>query len=610
MNTQASTRPAARLGLAAVLAALVGCVLAGVPAGAVGADPQPPGGALGAPELILENGHVHTATTLATAAAAGPATPLAATLATPATGAAARAGLTFPQALTALQSRGELDESLALADRSGWIAARVSYKRLRGTRQAELGAVLANLTQIARDGELTPSRVPELMLTLARNRQWWTTGPMLSPDQRVGFPGSGLVWEYYPGQGIEIQWLGTFGAANGLYDERQYDALGALLDQAVGLAALRGGGIAWEYDFSFDGGSPPWVSAITEGTAVQALSEAGTVLIDAAYLAAAHQALGIFTQPPPTGIRSPTAAGARYLIYSFAPHEYVINAFIQSLVGLFDLASTGDQLAATLFRAGNAQALLDLPSYNTGYWSMYDQYGESDAQLPRAADRVPPESLPANAPDDAEGARDPRPAGSRRDRHDGSDWQDRRDREHRDDRRQRRDGDDRRQPAPAAPRSLARPARRDRPAPADQRARPARPPTPTTSTAPPPRRSRPTSSSRRQITIAHLASTRATQPRTRADHADEDLQRDLRRLLRRPRRLADHAAARPRPPHAELAPAARRQLDRHAQRHRPRRQPRAGRREREDPGAAAQAPQAGSLEPRVQSGACPSGPGS
>jgi hypothetical protein len=363
----------ARLALAAVLAALVGCVLAGVPAGAIGADPQPAGGALGAPELILENGRVHRATTLAAAAAV----PLATSLATPASGAAARAGLTFPQALAALASRGELSASLALADRSGWIAARVSYKRLTGTRRAELGAVLANLTQIARDGELTPSRVPELILTLQRNRQWWTTGPLLSPDQRVGFPGSGLVWEYYPGQGIEIQWLGTFGAANGLYDERQYDALGSLLNQAVGLAALRGGGIAWEYDFSFDGGNPPWVSAITEGTAVQALAEAGTVLIDAAYLAAAQQALGIFTQPPPAGIRSPTAAGARYLIYSFAPHEYVINAFIQSLVGLFDFASTGDPLAATLFRAGNAQALLDLPKYNTGYWSLYDQYGES-----------------------------------------------------------------------------------------------------------------------------------------------------------------------------------------------------------------------------------------
>ena len=199
----------------------------------------------------------------------------------------------------------------------------------------------------------------------------------MSPDQRVGFAGSGLVWEYYPGQGIEIQWLGTFGAANGLYDQRSYTALGALLSQAVGLAAIRGGGIAWEYDFAFDGGAPPWVSAITEGTAVQAFARAGAALNNAGYLSDAHHGLGIFTAAPPTGIRSATAAGARYLIYSFAPHDYVINAFIQSLVGLFDLASTGDPLAASLFRAGNTQALIDLPSYDTGGWSRYDQYSDS-----------------------------------------------------------------------------------------------------------------------------------------------------------------------------------------------------------------------------------------
>ena len=50
--------------------------------------------------------------------------------------------------------------------------------------------------------------------------------------------------------------------------------MAALLDEALGLAAVRGGGIAWEYDFRFDGGSPPWVSAITEGTAVEALASA------------------------------------------------------------------------------------------------------------------------------------------------------------------------------------------------------------------------------------------------------------------------------------------------------------------------------------------------
>ena len=353
-------------GAAAMLLSLCG-------AAGVGADPHPlRGGRVPYTPLtlVLETGGVRA---VATPAAAGST----ATPAAPAAGPAARPGLTFAQALTALSASGELPAATASADRASWIAARVSYKSLSGTRKAELGAVLANLTAIAHAGGLTPSRVPQLILTLVRNRQWWTTGPLLAADQRVGFPGSGLVWEYYPGQGIEIQWLGTFGAANGLFDQRKDAALASLLDQALGLAAVRGGGIAWEYDFAFDGGAPPWVSAITQGTALEALAGAGVALQNPAYLADAHQALGIFGVAPPVGIRSATAAGARYLIYSFAPHEFVINAFIQSLVGLFDLAATGDTSAATLFRAGNAQARIDVPRYNTGYWSKYDQYSDS-----------------------------------------------------------------------------------------------------------------------------------------------------------------------------------------------------------------------------------------
>jgi hypothetical protein len=328
-------------------------------------------------QLILDHGRVHALSPVAAARSASARVAASTAPALPVTGAAARAGLTFPQALAALARNRELTPALAATDRATWVAARVAYKRLSGTRRAELGAVFAHLTAIAHAGALTPSRVPELVLTLDRNRQWWSTGPLPAADQRVGFPGSGLVWEYYPGQGLEIQWLGTFGAANGLYDTRSYTALSALLNQALGLAAVRGGGIAWEYDFAFDGGAPTWVSAITEGTAIQAFSRAATALHNSAYLSDAHQALGIFTVAPPTGVRSPTPAGARYLIYSFAPHDFVINAFIQSLVGLFDLASTGDPLAAQLFRAGNAQARLDLPGYNTGGWSLYDQYSDS-----------------------------------------------------------------------------------------------------------------------------------------------------------------------------------------------------------------------------------------
>ena len=331
-------------------------------------------------ELVLDHGRLRAeplGTNLGARAAADSPTPPTSPAA-PASGAADSRGLSFVGALAQLAQRGEIPAASAAGYRSAWTGAQASERRLSGTRHAELGDVLATLRAIAHAGALTPGRLPALMLTLERNRQWWTGAPVVAADQRVGFPGSSLVWEFYPGEGLEIQWLGTFGAADGFYDDHQSANLANLINEALSLAVTRAGGLAWEYDFRFDGGSPPWVSAITEGTAVEALTGAATMLHDSVYLADAHDALGVFEAKPPLGVRSPTSAGAWYLIYSFAPHERVINAFIQSLIGLFDLAYQGDSLAQQLFTSGNDEARLALPGYNTGYWSLYDQYGESN----------------------------------------------------------------------------------------------------------------------------------------------------------------------------------------------------------------------------------------
>src|SRR5207244_3811578 len=73
--------------------------------------------------------------------------------------------------------------------------ARTTLRHLHGTRRAELGAVLSNLDEIAADGLLTVSRLPSLFLTLERNRQWWSTGPLLSYGRRIEFPHSRLIWQ-------------------------------------------------------------------------------------------------------------------------------------------------------------------------------------------------------------------------------------------------------------------------------------------------------------------------------------------------------------------------------------------------------------------------------
>jgi D-glucuronyl C5-epimerase C-terminus len=290
-----------------------------------------------------------------------------------------RSRLTVTSALARLYHSGTIEQSAYEADLATYRAARTSLKRLSGTRRVELGGVLGNVEAMAAKGLFAPSRLPLVFLTLQRNREWWTTRPLLSSGQRVGFPPSRLVWEYYPGQGIQVQWLASFGAANGYYLAHQTSALRELLGEAISLATQRGGGIAWEYMFRFDGGAPPWTSGLSQGTALQALARAWSRTHETAYLTAAQQALGIFETGPPTGVRVAKEAGVHYLEYTYARSERIVNGFVQALVGLYEYAKlTGDPVGQELFDAGDAQARAELPSFNTGAWSMYDQHSESD----------------------------------------------------------------------------------------------------------------------------------------------------------------------------------------------------------------------------------------
>jgi D-glucuronyl C5-epimerase C-terminus len=288
-------------------------------------------------------------------------------------------GPSVTAALASLQRSGAIAPASYQQDYSAYVAAVNSLKKLSGTRRAELGAVIANVRAIAAAGGFIPSRLPALFLTLERNRTWWTTGSLLASRVRISFPGSKLVWEYYSGQGIEIQWLGTFGEGNGFYSGGQNNNLKQLVSELIPLATKRAGGIAWEYMFQFDGGLPPWTSGLSQGTALQVLARDWSRFKEPAVLTAAQEALGIFKTPPPSGVRVASSIGAHYLEYTYAPTDRILNGEIQALVGLYDYTSiTRDPVGLQLFEAGDAEARVRTPLYDTGAWSMYDQFGESD----------------------------------------------------------------------------------------------------------------------------------------------------------------------------------------------------------------------------------------
>jgi hypothetical protein len=292
----------------------------------------------------------------------------------------AASGPTVTGALSSLLSSGQISEAVYKKDYGIYTAAKSSLARLSGTRRSELGVVLANTQAMAAAGQLTASRQAVIFLTLEKNRLWWTTKPLLSGEVRVSFPPSKIVWQRYPGQGIQIQWLGTFGAGNGFYLSGHENAnLRQLVEEVIPLATKRAGGIAWEYLFHFDGGSPPWTSGLSQGTALQVLARAGQRFKEPAVTEAAKQALGIFQQPPPNGVRIASKPGAWYAQYTYAPSDRILNGFIQADVGLYDYTSiTKDPLGLQLFEAGDAEARTQVAHYDTGAWSLYDQFGESD----------------------------------------------------------------------------------------------------------------------------------------------------------------------------------------------------------------------------------------
>jgi len=173
------------------------------------------------------------------------------------------------------EARDRHQISAAQAKRYGkaFSAARHARARLHGTRRSELSNVISTLESIASGHRLTASRMPALFLQLRRNTEFWTGHSSLPSGGRVTFGHSQLVFEYYRGQGLQIQPLANFGRANGLYlacEARSSDcspsALRGLLDELVTIHSTRRGFPTWEYWFHFGGGSPPWTSGMADAT--------------------------------------------------------------------------------------------------------------------------------------------------------------------------------------------------------------------------------------------------------------------------------------------------------------------------------------------------------
>jgi hypothetical protein len=196
---------------------------------------------------------------------------------------------------------------------------------------------------------------------------------------RTSFAGSPAVFQYYPSRGIQLQPLASWGKVNWAAKDclRKKSAcakrrLQRDVEALVALGSSRGGFLAWEHFFDWGGGYAPWISGMTQATAVSALARASRALDKRRFARAAHRALGGFSTPPPVGVDG----GDHFIMYSFAPGLRIFNGELQAVNGVGELASlTGDKQAKRLFRRSERAIRDEVTAFDTGAWSLYSAAG-------------------------------------------------------------------------------------------------------------------------------------------------------------------------------------------------------------------------------------------
>jgi hypothetical protein len=151
----------------------------------------------------------------------------------------------------------------------------------------------------------------------------------------------------------------------------------AILDEMRRLISPRGGADTWEYEFPFGGGNPPWTSGLSQATAIEAYTNAATSHARPKDLELALSLAGLFNRRTPVGVRIPLGKdGSWYALYSFAPDQQVLNADLDALVALHDLArASHSPLVAKLESDGLRAVTRRIKSFDTGTWSRYSAHG-------------------------------------------------------------------------------------------------------------------------------------------------------------------------------------------------------------------------------------------
>jgi heparosan-N-sulfate-glucuronate 5-epimerase len=131
----------------------------------------------------------------------------------------------------------------------------------------------------------------------------------------------------------------------------------------------------WEYRVLL---KAPWYSGLAQGQGVSLLLRAHAQSGDKKYLAAAERAFVPLTRPIAEGGVLFTGEEGNLWIeeYLVDPPTHILNGFLWALWGVFDYSlACPDSNAKSIFERGVATLTRNLQSFDTGYWSLYEQSG-------------------------------------------------------------------------------------------------------------------------------------------------------------------------------------------------------------------------------------------
>jgi hypothetical protein len=303
--------------------------------------------------------------------------------------AAARRSPTVEASLRVARLSGRITPNVETRMRRDWARANTVLGRVGGLQHNELAYVVGSVRALAASHQLTADRLDPVFLILNANVRFWPSAAVPAAGWRTSFGRDPVIFQYYPGHGLQFQPLASWGRASAIAgaclaalrtrttkDTCRTAAMTRWLDRLSSLGSRRSGYLAWEYYFAYGTGYPPWVSGMTQATAVQALSRGYRALGQTRWKRAAERALGAFEQAPPRGVAVNANGGKHYLLYSFAPGHLVFNGGLQAVIGLRDAGALLHSSRATkLFRAGDRAARREVGAFDTGAWSLYSAQG-------------------------------------------------------------------------------------------------------------------------------------------------------------------------------------------------------------------------------------------